>query len=411
MKRLSTLFAVLTLLGMGALGAQTIGGGGGSGNATAIQGTPVEAVTPSDGTCLVYSAASARWQPSSCSGSASTAWSALTPGTNTAGAFLFGTGASLATSGTGTIIATSVPASGLPALTGDVTSSAGSAATTVVKVNGAALPASELFVGTDSQGQLVPSGATNLATTGNGGVTGTLGVGNGGTGATTLAAAGIAVAIGTPSAGNCVKWASPTTLEDAGAACGSGGGGMTNPMTALADTIYGGAGGTPTRLAGPATPNGTALSLVEIPSGSAASAPIWQAPTVGVNAQTGASYTIQANPASGSSDLGEMITANNASAQTYTLCTLATTGCPAGFFFSLFPTGAGTVTLAPAASQTVTGDTAVPPLWLDQVVADSSTDWISRAVPTAQTPEAGDLGGTFHAPTVTNLSHVTNGSL
>ncbi|MGH9479702.1 MAG: hypothetical protein ACRD1A_10760, partial [Terriglobales bacterium] len=156
--------AVLTLLGMRALGAQTIGGGG-SGNATAIQGTPVEAVTPSDGTCLVYSAASARWQPSSCSGTASTAWSALTPGTNTAGAFLFGTGASLATSGTGTIIATSVPASGLPALTGDVTSSAGSAATTVVKVNGGSVPASAAVLATNSSSQ-----PTAASTTGSGSV-------------------------------------------------------------------------------------------------------------------------------------------------------------------------------------------------------------------------------------------------
>ena len=46
-------------------------------------------------------------------GSGSSAWSALTPGTNTAGAFLIGTGASLAPSGTGTIAATSVPASGV----------------------------------------------------------------------------------------------------------------------------------------------------------------------------------------------------------------------------------------------------------------------------------------------------------
>jgi hypothetical protein len=43
----------------------------------------------------------------------SSAWSSLTPGTNTSGAFVFGSGASLAASGTGTIAATSVPASGV----------------------------------------------------------------------------------------------------------------------------------------------------------------------------------------------------------------------------------------------------------------------------------------------------------
>lgn len=47
------------------------------------------------------------------SGSSSSAWSLITPGTNTSGAFVLGTGASLATSGTGTIAATAVPASGV----------------------------------------------------------------------------------------------------------------------------------------------------------------------------------------------------------------------------------------------------------------------------------------------------------
>jgi len=46
-------------------------------------------------------------------GGGSSAWSSLTPGTNTSGAFVVGSGASLATSGTGTIAATSVPATGV----------------------------------------------------------------------------------------------------------------------------------------------------------------------------------------------------------------------------------------------------------------------------------------------------------
>ena len=46
-------------------------------------------------------------------GSGSSAWSTLTSGTNTSGAFVVGSGATLSASGTGTIAATSVPASGI----------------------------------------------------------------------------------------------------------------------------------------------------------------------------------------------------------------------------------------------------------------------------------------------------------
>ena len=139
------------------------------------------------------------------SASGSVAWTSLTGGTNTTAAMVVGTGASLAASGTGTIAATSVPAAGLgagtlsnatsgnagtatacattdgcwpkngaygtptslvltnasglpatalPALTGDVTTTAGSAATTVVKVNGASVPTSTLALGSNSSGQL-----------------------------------------------------------------------------------------------------------------------------------------------------------------------------------------------------------------------------------------------------------------
>lgn len=51
------------------------------------------------------------------------------------------------------------------------------------------------------------------------------------------------------------------------------GGGFTNPMTTLGDTLYGGASGTPTRLAGPTT-NAHAYFLEALPTG-AAVAPIW----------------------------------------------------------------------------------------------------------------------------------------
>ncbi|MGH9519703.1 MAG: hypothetical protein ACRD2D_08630, partial [Terriglobales bacterium] len=44
------------------------------------------------------------------------------------------------------------------------------------------------------------------------------------TGAATLAGAALPVFSGTIATGDCVKWASATSITDAGAACGSGGG-------------------------------------------------------------------------------------------------------------------------------------------------------------------------------------------
>ena len=72
------------------------------------------------------------------------AFSGLQSGTNTVGAMVVGSGATLSASGAGTIAATSVPASGisgtisatnLPAFTGDATSTAGTSALTLATVN------------------------------------------------------------------------------------------------------------------------------------------------------------------------------------------------------------------------------------------------------------------------------------
>lgn len=54
----------------------------------------------------------------------------------------------------------------MPALTGDVTSSAGTVATTVVKVNGASVPTSASLLGTNSSGQLISAtaGIQSIAT-------------------------------------------------------------------------------------------------------------------------------------------------------------------------------------------------------------------------------------------------------
>jgi hypothetical protein len=55
-----------------------------------------------------------------------------------------------------------VPASAFPALTGDVTNTAGSLATTVGKVNGGTIPASAAVVGTNGSGQLAATTAAQI---------------------------------------------------------------------------------------------------------------------------------------------------------------------------------------------------------------------------------------------------------
>lgn len=103
-------------------------------------------------------------------GSGSSAWSALTPGTNTAGAFVIGSAASLAVSGTGTIAATSVPASGvsgtlaatnLPSPTATTLGGVESVATTphqwINSISTAGVPASSQPAFSDLSGTLTAS--------------------------------------------------------------------------------------------------------------------------------------------------------------------------------------------------------------------------------------------------------------
>ena len=116
--------------------AQIVRGGGG-GNAVALQGVPVDNAAPSNGTCLVYSSTSGKWSASSCAGTASTAWSALSSGSNTSATMVVGSGASLAPTGSGTIAATSVPAAGLGAGTiGNSTSGNAATATACATTDG-----------------------------------------------------------------------------------------------------------------------------------------------------------------------------------------------------------------------------------------------------------------------------------
>lgn len=79
----------------------------GTGNAFAINGTSITAVSGTGAVCLASGSA--------CGSGSSPAFSAITSGTNTTAAMVVGSGASLATSGSGTNTATAMPLSGLTA--------------------------------------------------------------------------------------------------------------------------------------------------------------------------------------------------------------------------------------------------------------------------------------------------------
>ena len=86
----------------------------------------------------------------------------------------------------------------LPALTGDATSSAGSCATTVVQVNGAAVPASANPVSTNSSRQFVASTVQGNGTK-------------------------VQLSTGTTTTNDCVKYDANGNTVDSGSACASGG--------------------------------------------------------------------------------------------------------------------------------------------------------------------------------------------
>lgn len=79
----------------------------GTGNAFAINGTSITAVSGTGAVCLASGSA--------CGSGSSPAFSAITSGTNTTAAMVVGSGASIATSGSGTNTATAMPLSGLTA--------------------------------------------------------------------------------------------------------------------------------------------------------------------------------------------------------------------------------------------------------------------------------------------------------
>ena len=169
--------------------------------------------------------------------------------------------------GGGTVTTTGSPASGNLAkfsgataitngdLSGDVTTS-GTLAATVVKVNGAAVPASKTIVGTNSSSQIVDASAATLANNTSGtaaNLSGTPALPNGTT-ATTQS-----------TSDNTTKLATDAFVQSLI--------GVVNPMTTLGDIIFENSTPTPARLAG--NTSATKNLLCQTGTGSVSAAPVW----------------------------------------------------------------------------------------------------------------------------------------
>ena len=107
-----------------------------------------------------------------------------------------------------------------------------------------------------------------------------------------------AVTIQTQAAAGTYNFNLPTTAGSSGQVLASGGGGSsamtwvsagTNPMTTLGDTIYGGASGAETRLAG--STSSSLVVLTQTGTGSASAAPVWTTTTGTGNVMLSASPT------------------------------------------------------------------------------------------------------------------------
>ena len=119
---------------------------------------------------------------------------------------------------------------------------------------------------------------------------------------------------------------------------------LNNPMTTLGDMIVGGSAGATTRLAGPLDVNGVPQSLISVPSGGAATTPLWSRAGVGGRDVAGTTDTILVT------DRTKLIRYTSGSAVAVTLPQAGTTGFDANFVFALKTTGGGPVTITPTTS-------------------------------------------------------------
>jgi hypothetical protein len=236
---------------------------------------------------------------------------------------------------------------------------------------------------------------------------------NGGTGVANPTAHYTAVAEGasvftfiTPgSAGGCYI-SNGTSADPSFQACP----GLTNPMSTLGDTIYGGAAGAPTRLAGPTTPNSVPELLTSTPSGGAATAPAWALAGVPFDVQSGASPSVVAT------DRTSLLqTTNNTTSTAVTVPQAGTTGFASNFAFVHCNTGSVVATDTPQGTSTVNGNSNLA--LLGKVAGanpecafwwgDNANYWSDEILPT-------DSSGRLHAsgfPAITGDTTVSAGTL
>jgi hypothetical protein len=164
---------------------------------------------------------------------------------------------------------------------------------------------------------------------------------------------------------------------------------VVNPMTTLGDSIYGGASGAVTRLAGPTAQN-IPYTLIDTPSGGAAVAPAWALPGVTVNSVpcTSNAYTVL------NSDRGALDYSSDASACAVTLPQAGSGNFTSSFFFGYANRGAGLATITPTPS-TWNGNATqiVPDHWIAYGYSDNTNYYGGTFPDIAAFPSCPDSGG------------------
>lgn len=334
--------------------------GGNSGTVSTINGL----VSAGTNVTVTGSGTSASPYSISASGGSTLAFSGLTSATNSTAAMVVGTGASLATSGTGTIAATTVPETGVSATAGQVayghsTGFLGGDSTFTFNDTTKALSATT-FIGALTGNASTATSATNMSggaagqipyQTGAGasgftaaGTTGQLLI-SGGTGSPTWGTSLPAITGGIISSGA----ASSITTHGVKLEYVSGNGYVS---AGTSDALNLGAGNSTSGV-----PANIYLSLTPAGTPSTAPLPIQDGGTAGngtTNAQTGTTYT----PVLG--DAGNLITMNNAAASTLTIPPNSGVAYPIGTVLCGQQIGAGAVTLTQGSGVTFT-DTCTAP--------------------------------------------------